>query len=121
MSWEKLCLPKEVGGLGFKDVECFNQALLAKQAWRLLKCPDSLLARFLKSRYHVQHGFLEAMEGIRPSFGWRSMLFGRQMITFGIKKQIENGKSVKVWSELWVEGDVMRAPLIKKICLLILI
>lgn len=44
--------PKHSGGLGFRDFRLFNQALLARQAWRLIDNPDSLCGRILKAKYY---------------------------------------------------------------------
>ena len=52
IAWEKMISPKNQGGLGFRDMRMFNQALLARQAWRLLEIPDSLCARLMKAKYY---------------------------------------------------------------------
>ncbi|KAK2647286.1 hypothetical protein Ddye_014775 [Dipteronia dyeriana] len=42
-AWRNMCVSKEEGGLGFRDLEIFNRALLAKQCWRIIRKPDSLM------------------------------------------------------------------------------
>lgn len=115
LSWTKLCLAKKQGGLGFKDIQSFNQALLAKQAWRILNHPESLLARVFKSMYFKSSDFLSAKNGPRPSYAWRSIQFGKDLLRQGLRKYIGNGETVSVWVDHWIEGDVRRAPLMKNI------
>ena len=74
LAWDKLTLSKSNGGLGFRDLHLFNMAMLARQAWRLLVCPDSLCAQVLKAKYFPNGSILqcEARDGI--SYTWRSIL-----------------------------------------------
>ena len=115
VSWRKLCMPKNHGGLGFKDIQLFNQALLAKQAWRLLNNPSCLFSRFMESRYFADSSFLEVRTGNRPSFAWRSILHGRELLVKGLRQGIGNGASVRVWTTRWIQDDVLRAPFMKNI------
>ena len=46
-SWDKLCVPKAAGGLGFKKFKDKNNALLAKLAWMVASKRDSLCIQIL--------------------------------------------------------------------------
>jgi hypothetical protein len=68
MSWSKMGRSKTVGGLGFRDLNMFNKALLAKQCWRLIQNPDSLISQIIRAKYYPNSSFLEFELGKRPSF-----------------------------------------------------
>ena len=57
LSWEKIRMPKEEGGLGFHDLKAFNLALLAKQGWHLQKTTNSLVFRVFKAHYFPNGDF----------------------------------------------------------------
>ncbi|CAA0406188.1 unnamed protein product [Arabidopsis thaliana] len=106
----KLTLPKSLGGFGFKDLQCFNQALLAKQAWRLLAEPNSLVSQIFKSRYYLNTDFLNASKGTRPSYAWQSILYGRDLLIKGLKKRIGNGENTFVWVDKWLFDGQNKRP-----------
>ena len=45
-----MILPKSMGDMRLRDMRAFNQALLAKQASRLIEHPESLVARLLSAK-----------------------------------------------------------------------
>lgn len=80
VSWKKIAKPKQYGGLGFKDLNSFNNALLAKLSWRILNNPQGLLARTLEGKYYNQAPFLESGVPNSSSHGWRSICIGRDLL-----------------------------------------
>lgn len=115
IAWDKMCLPKEMGGLGFKDIQLFNQALLAKQAWRLRQTPNSLFSLFIKSKYSGDSKFLTAASGDRPFYAWRSILHGGELLIQGLKQLVGDGASLRVWTSHWISDGRKKAPLMKNI------
>lgn len=64
---------KSDGGFNFRDMELFNDALLAKQFWKLFSSPSSLVSRFFKARYFKESSILNSDIGHSPSYAWRSI------------------------------------------------
>ena len=102
ISWEKLGRAKDKGGLGYRDLEKFNLVLLAKQGWRLLQFPESLVAKVMKQKYYPNGTFLIAQLGRNPSYAWRSIWQGRELLNERLFWRIGNGQSVHIWSDRWI-------------------
>uniref|UniRef100_A0A803Q8N8 Patatin n=1 Tax=Cannabis sativa TaxID=3483 RepID=A0A803Q8N8_CANSA len=101
-SWSSVCQSKFVGGLGFRSLTPFNQAMLAKQAWRIFQHPHSLLSKVLKARYFPNSSILEAVPGHRPSFSWRSILWGCTLLKQGLIWKVGNGSDIRTIDDHWL-------------------
>lgn len=102
---------KADGGLGFRDIQLFNQALLAKQTWRILKKPESLLSRILLGKYCHKQSILKVETPAGCSHGWRSILHGRDLLKDYLGKAIGNGQTTRVWQDSWISLTTQVKPL----------
>ena len=101
--WEVLCKPKSEGGMGFKDLRKFNDAMLAKQVWRLLKDQNSLFFRVFKAKYFPRGSIFEAQVA-GGSYAWQSILKARRVISKGMRWRIGDGKSTSIYNDNWLPG-----------------
>ncbi|XP_026428243.1 uncharacterized protein LOC113324124 [Papaver somniferum] len=90
--------------MGFRDIACFNQALLAKAAWSLCQQQEQLWASTLKQRYFPATSALHANKKKDSTWAWQSI---QSSMDFVIKHSfwiVGNGTNIQTWRENWIQG-----------------
>ena len=67
-----------MGGMSFRDIQKFNNALLAKQVWRLLHEKETLVFKVFSAKYFPSGNILDGHVHPRCSYEWR--VFYRHMM-----------------------------------------
>ncbi|KAL8133670.1 hypothetical protein AgCh_008927 [Apium graveolens] len=106
MSWDRMCMKKSEGGLGFRKLHDFNLALLGKQGWRLITNQESMVSKIYKARYYPNGSFLTAKLGSNPSYVWRSVLESQEMLKAGVARRVGNGTTVDIEHDPWLPCEM---------------
>ncbi|CAA7042519.1 unnamed protein product [Microthlaspi erraticum] len=111
LCWDKVCKPKEEGGLGIRKTSLMNIALLAKVGWRVLHDNNSLWSRVLRSKYLI--GDIHDTAWLKGkstwSSTWRSVALGiRDVILPGHKWVLGDGLRVSFWTDKWLMGNLLK-------------
>lgn len=110
--WEPLKTRKDTGGLGFRDLLSFNRATLGKQAWRLMQNNSALWSRIVKGIYFPHCSFQNAEKRTRSSWGWQSLLMGRDAISPSVMWSVGNGENILIREDKWLKRGIIGGPAI---------
>ena len=110
VAWGDMSKPKCMGGLGFRNIELFNLALLARQVWRLLQDPEALSARVLKAVYFPTGDLLDADLGASPSRVGQAVVDDVHVVHQGLIRQIGSGESTRICNMPWIPRDGLMLP-----------
>ena len=73
VKWKTVCLPKEKGGLGIKDLRKFNTALLGKWRWDLFQQNGQMWTRILNSKYGEWRNLDDERKNRFHSHWWKDL------------------------------------------------
>ncbi|KAK7245383.1 hypothetical protein RIF29_40223 [Crotalaria pallida] len=105
LSWDNLCLPKTLGGLGFKRMKTFNDAFLMKLGWGILTKPNDLWVQVLKGKYARGRDFLKTVKSNnQDSSLWKRLAYLWPTLLDNVQFRIGNGKGTWFWKDRWI-GD----------------
>lgn len=92
----------------------FNKVMLGKQAWRLIQQPCSLWGQLFKGLYFNSATFHTVARGTRPSWGWQSILLGREAILSNVRWSIGDGKYIKIQEDSWLPIGPIAGPVVRE-------
>jgi hypothetical protein len=115
MTWWKMSVSKSEGGMGFRDLHCFNQAMLAKQCWRLLSDLDSLCAQVLRAKYYPDGDLINATLKKGSSFTWQSIMSGLKTFKRGCIWRPGSGSTINIWSDMWIPDSPSKMIVTQKV------
>jgi len=110
VAWDKICQPKDKGGLGVIDIEKFNLALLGKWIWRLKSEERSFWKDILVSKYGGWRGLKSQGQIRKESLWWRDLRkvwflegWGNDFEGRG-RWEVGDGKEIRFWEDKWLEN-----------------
>jgi len=110
VNWETICLPKDKGRLGIKDLRKFNTTLLAKWRWEIFQHEGKGWTRILASKYGGWRQLDEQRSSSYYFHWWKDLkLLNQQQHTAEIKSHIQwkvgCGDKIKFWEDTWTNED----------------
>jgi hypothetical protein len=101
-SWNSICTPKALGGLGIMSMKNVNLALITKLGWKLLMGLDSLWVSQLIGKYLQTESFLSPSSHSSSSWLWKGILKSKPILTQGACYRIHSTSSLSVWNSSWI-------------------
>ncbi|XP_048503164.1 uncharacterized protein LOC125498892 [Beta vulgaris subsp. vulgaris] len=94
---------KQQGGLGFRNIEKVNKALLFNQAWRIHQKKGSLINQVFTAKYR-KDPLQMAIDDEAPSncsYAYRSLFRACQSFKEGLHKRLGNEKTIRIDKDTW--------------------
>ncbi|KAL0910085.1 hypothetical protein M5K25_021023 [Dendrobium thyrsiflorum] len=98
VSWKKICLPQEQGGLGINSLKLWSGPLRARLAWNFLQYPNLWHNCLLRELYG------SSLDVIAKGLGrsWQILQEGWRSLKGAIRWKLSNGANVSILNDVWI-------------------
>lgn len=99
-TWNSICLPKTIGGLGFRRMEDFNKALFSKLVWHIVSPNSSLWNTLMILKYLKFDNFLHCDHlNQTSSWFWKDLIKSKGIIHKSVSYSICSNSNVLIWTD----------------------
>ncbi|GJU17883.1 hypothetical protein Tco_1145849 [Tanacetum coccineum] len=107
VAWKQVCKPKDCGGLGVKDLEKWNEALLAKHLWNIASKKDSLWVKWIHAVRLKDASIWNVQWNEKDGWNWKCLLEIRDKIAHNFQFKIGDGSNILMWYDRWHDDGLL--------------
>ena len=104
-SWDSICTPKSVGGLGIKKIEDMNKALVAKMTWEIASNVNKLWVQIFKKKYVKHTNFMKMPSPKGASWVAQSIFEYSDVVKKGMCHKIGNVLNTWIQEDPWIPNE----------------
>lgn len=93
-----------------------NYALLGKHAWKVIRNPNSIVAKTMLPKYTRNKSFINAGHRSSDSWVWKSLMTGKEIYKQGLEVQVWNGQNSSIVNGTIQMFDDNSSNSITKLC-----
>lgn len=101
VSWSQISLPRDEGGLGFRNLCIWKKTLCLKFIWLLFSDSESIWAIWVKANLIQEYSFWCLDKNMTASWTWKALLKLRTLAKNFIRCALGNGTKASFWFDQW--------------------
>jgi hypothetical protein len=99
--WDILCQPKDMGGLGIKNIDTQNKCLLSKWLFKLIN-EEGLWQEVIRKKYLCNKSIGQVRRKPGDSHFWTGLMKVRDMFLERGVFTVNNGRDIRFWEDRWL-------------------
>lgn len=103
VAWNKVCVPKEEGGLALKQLKVWNLADVGHKLWKVIAGHQCLWTRWVRQVYLKQDCIWTVPHRVNDPWTWRKVLKLRSNFAPYIKTVVGDGRETNLFFDRWLE------------------
>ncbi|KAL0352312.1 UNVERIFIED_CONTAM: hypothetical protein Scaly_1619900 [Sesamum calycinum] len=97
VAWNQVCSPLDEGGLGIRDVQALNYALMSKHLWAVISNRNSSIWVQWVRQYYIRHKIVWMVNANADFWCWRKLLQLRVILQSQVEYRIGDGVTFSIW------------------------
>ncbi|KAJ4818941.1 RNA-directed DNA polymerase (reverse transcriptase)-related family protein [Rhynchospora pubera] len=106
LAWDRVCMPKNLGGFGVLNLRLLNTSLLLRWLWRLFDKPSSQWSTIVNSVIATRNQQAPLSWTTYGSFFWKDLLELRHIFSISTTVNLGDGRNTLFWYANWGNGHL---------------